>query len=528
MMSNEYLLRELSRYNIGTYADIIYRHSLLSPEKEAYIYESKRITHLEYNARVNSIISAMNKLSVKKGDVIGILAQNCLEYADFYGAAMKGGFIASPFNSRLQASELEYIVNYSEAKVIFVGPEFRDVIHELTPHIPGVKKFIALEKDETGMVSYDELLSYPREEPDVQITEDDPVLIIFTSGTTGVPRGALYTQGRLYDDSRTLIIDVGLQANDKLLMITPLFHIAGNTWLRIFLYMGASCVIQKSFNAENTLKTTQEEKITHISLVPTQTIAMLNLTNRDDYDISSLKYMWYGASPMPLEVVKKTLNTWGTVVAEGYGQSESGPAISHLSREEHDVLDKSEAEQKKLMSAGQPDIGVHVRIVDDNDNDVKQGEMGEIVVQSKHTMIGYWKKPQDTETTMVNGWLHTGDIGYFDEQGYIYIVDRKKDMIISGGENIFPREVEEVLYKHPSVLEATVIGIPDPYWVEKVHAVITLKPGMKAIPDEFKDYCKKYLAGYKVPKSVEIVDALPKNAAGKIMKRELRDKYWKK
>jgi long-chain acyl-CoA synthetase len=441
---------------------------------------------------------------------------------------MKGGFIASPFNSRLQASELEYIVNYSEAKVIFVGPEFRDVIHELKPHIPAVKNIVALEKDEAGMISYDELLSYSNEEPEIQIVEDDPVIIIFTSGTTGVPRGALYTQRRLYDDSRTLIINVGLHANDKLLMITPLFHIAGNTWLRMFLYMGASCVIQKSFSPENTLKITQEEKITHISLVPTQTIAMLNLPNRDEYDVSSLKYMWYGASPMPFEVVKKTLQTWGTVVAEGYGQSESGPAISHLSREEHDVLDKSEAEQKKLMSAGQPDIGVHVRIVDDKDNDVKLGELGEIVVQSKHTMVGYWKKPEDTEVTLMNGWLHTGDIGYFDEQGYIYIVDRKKDMIISGGENVFPREVEEVLYRHPSVLEATVIGIPDPYWVEKVHAVITIKPGMKATTDELKDFCKKNLAGYKAPKSIEIVDALPKNAAGKILKRELRDKYWKK
>jgi long-chain acyl-CoA synthetase len=527
-MLKEYLLKELSRYNIGTYADIIYRHALLSPEKEAYVYGPKRITHLEFNARVNSLIHALHKMKVKKGDVVGILSQNCLEYADFYGAAMKGGFIAAPFNSRLQASELEYIVNYSEANTILVGSEFLDVIHELKPRIKGVKNFVSLEKAERGMIPYEELLSYSKEEPDVQAFEDDPITIIFTSGTTGTPRGALYTQSKLFDDSRTLIINVGLHNDDKLLMITPLFHIAGNTWLRIFLYMGASCVIQKSFNPENTLKTTQDEKITHISCVPTQTIAMLNLPDRDDYDINSLKYMWYGASPMPLEVVKKTIKVWGKVVAEGYGQSESGPAISHLSREEHDVLDKSEAEQKRLMSAGQPDIGVHVRIVDEEDNDVKLEELGEIVVQSKHTMVGYWKKPEDTKATLANGWLHTGDIGYFDQQGYIYIVDRKKDMIISGGENVFPREIEEVLYRHPSVLEATVIGIPDPYWVEKVHAVIVLKKGFQTTPDELKDFCKKNLAGYKIPKSIEIVEALPKNPAGKILKRELRDKYWKK
>lgn len=527
-MSNEYLLKELSRYNIGTFADIIYRHALLSPEKEAYVYDSQRITYSGFNARVNSLIHACHKMGVKKSDVIGILSQNCLEYADFYGAAMKGGFIASPFNSRLQKRELEYIINYSEANTLFVGPEFIEIINELKPNISRVRNFVAFGQNTTGMIAYNELLSHSREEPDIQTNEDDPITIIYTSGTTGIPRGALYTQSKLIDDAKTLIINTGLQPEDRLLQITPLFHIAANTWMRIFLYIGGCNVIQKSFNPENTLKTIQEEKITYVNLVPTQTIAMLNLPNMNNYDLSSLKYLWYGASPMPLEVLKKAIKAWGKIIAEGYGQSESGPAISHLSREEHNMLDKSEAEQKKLMSAGQPDIGVHVRIVDDKDKDVEQGELGEIIVQSKHTMVEYWHKPEDTKATLVDGWLHTGDIGYYDKQGYIYIVDRKKDMIISGGENVFPREIEEVIYRHPSVLEATVIGIPDPYWVEKVHAVIVLKDGCEATTDEIKEFCKKHLAGYKVPKSVEIAATLPKNPAGKILKRELRDKYWKK
>ena len=467
-------------------------------------------------------------MNVKKGDVIGIIALNCLEYADFYGVAMKGGFIASPFNSRLQKEELEYIINYSEANTIFVGPEFVDLINGLKPRITKVKNFIALEQSAQGMVTYDELLTSSREEPGIQINEDDPVMIIYTSGTTGVPRGALYTQDRLIDDARTLIIDISLSPEDKLLQITPLFHIAANTWLRIFLYIGGCNVIQKAFKPDLTLKTIQDEDITYVSLVPTQTIAMLNLPNRDEYDISGLKYMWYGASPMPLEVLKKTIKTWGKIIAEGYGQSESGPAISHLSREEHDVLHRPAEEQKKLMSAGQPDIGVHVRIVDEQEKDVAAGELGEIIVQSKHTMLEYWHKPEDTKETVVNGWLHTGDIGYYDSQGYIYIVDRKKDMIISGGENVFPREVEEVLYRHPSVLEATVIGVPDPYWVEKVHAVIVLKEGTTATAEEISAFCKESLAGYKIPKSIEFTDALPKNPSGKILKRELRDRYKEK
>ena len=230
---------------------------------------------------------------------------------------------------------------------------------------------------------------------------------------------------------------------------------------------------------------------------------------------------------MPLEVLKGGMKVFGPIFAQGYGQSESGPAISHLSKEDHNVLDKPEKEQKKLSSAGRPDIGVQVRIIDEKGKELGPGEVGEILVRSKQTMVEYWKKPKETKATLINGWLHTGDMGYFDEEGYIYIADRKKDMIITGGENVYPREVEEVLYRHPAVLEAAVIGVPDQYWVERVHAVVALKKGASATAEEITAFCKKNIAGYKTPKSIEFVDALPKNAAGKILKRELRDKYWK-
>jgi long-chain acyl-CoA synthetase len=230
---------------------------------------------------------------------------------------------------------------------------------------------------------------------------------------------------------------------------------------------------------------------------------------------------------MPQEVLKGGMRVFGPIFAQGYGQSESGPAISHLSKEDHNVLDKPAKEQKKLSSAGRPDIGVQVKIIDEKGNDLGPGEVGEIVVRSKQTMVEYWKKPKETKATLVNDWLHTGDMGYFDEEGYIYIADRKKDMIITGGENVYPREVEEVLYRHPAVMEAAVIGVPDEYWVERVHAVVALKKGAQATAEEIVAFCKKSIAGYKTPKSIEFVDALPKNAAGKILKRELRDKYWK-
>jgi acyl-CoA synthetase (AMP-forming)/AMP-acid ligase II len=526
-MSKRLLLKELSRYKIGTWADIIYRNALLYPNQEAFVYGDTRITFSEFNTRVNKLIHALHRMGVKKRDILGILSWSCLGFVEVYGAAMKGGFIASPFNPRLQASELEYIINYSEANTLFIGPELLEIANPLRPRLLKVRNFICLEGSAPDMLAHDDLLtSHSGQEPDVQVDEDDPVSIIYTSGTTGVPRGALYTHRRFIEDSKTLAIDMSLQPGDKRVQITPLFHIAGNSHFRSSLYTAGCNIIMKFFDPAATLKTIQKERATHMDIVPTHLVAMLNLPDLDKYDISSLKFLWYGGSPMPLEVLKKGLRVFGPIIAQGYGQSESGPAISHLSREDHNVLDRPEKEQKKLTSAGRPDIGVQVRIVDEKNNDVAPGEVGEIIVKSKQVMVEYWHKPDDTQASIVNGWLHTGDMGYYDEEGYIYIVDRKKDMIISGGENIYPREVEEILYQHPAVLEAAVIGIPDPYWIEKVHAVVVTKRGASTTAEELIAFCKKNIAGYKAPKSVEFVDSLPKNPAGKILKRELREKYW--
>lgn len=520
------LLKELDRYNIGTFADIIYRNALLYPHDEAYVYGDMRITFSQYNARVNKLVNYLQEIGIKKGETIGIIALNCMQFSDFNGAAMKGGFIGSPFNTRLTATELEYVINYSETRILFLGPEFINIINTLKTRLPKIEHYVILEGAAAGMTSLDEVyVSNSDAEPDVNIQETDPMYIIYTSGTTGVPRGALYDHAALMDDARTFAIDHGLQAGDRHLQITPMFHVAGNTWFRMFMLVGLCNVIQKTFDPLATLKTIQEEKITHMQIVPTQVVAILNTPDVEKYNISSMKVWWYGGSPMPFEVLKKALN-FGLRIGEGYGQSESGPAITHLSKEDHDILDKPEEAQKILISTGRSDIGVHVRIVDNDEKDVELGKIGEIIVKSKHIMKEYWKKPEDTKQTVVNGWLHTGDMGYYDEKGYIYIADRKKDTIISGGENVYPREIEEILYKHPAVLEAAVIGIPDPYWVEKVHAIISLKKGAVATPEEIIAFCKKYIAGYKTPKSIEFRESLPKNAADKILKKELREAYW--
>jgi long-chain acyl-CoA synthetase len=527
-VAKKLILKELSRYRIDTYANTIYRNALLRGDSEAFVCGRERVTFAGYNERVNALVHALYSLGLTKGDGIGILSWNCLECTDVTGAAMKGGFIVSPFNPRMQAKELDYIINYSQVKALFVGLEFVEEAEKLQPHLPNVRQYISFEGSTSGMSFHSSLIKdFPTDEPDVDINEDDKFIIFYTSGTTGTPRGAVYTHESKLREAKNKALQVGLKPENKHVMILPLFHIGGWSHFWSFFYVGASNVIMPKgpFDPGATLKAIQDERATDIHIVPTHLVGLLDAPDIREHDLSSLKRMWYAASPMPLELLRKGIATFGEVFAQGYGQSESGPDIAILSKESHQVLDKSPEEQKILASCGQPCNGVHVRIVDDRDNDAEPGAVGEIVVRSKAAMVEYWQMPEETRNTVVDGWLHTGDMGYYDDHGFIYIVDRKKDMIITGGENVYPREVEEILYCHPAVLEAAVIGVPDDTWVERVHAVITLKKGQSVSSDEIISFCKERIARYKAPKSVEFLESLPKNASGKILKRELRKKY---
>ncbi len=528
-MKERLILRELSRYAIGTWADIIYRNALLYSGEEAFVYGQERITFAQFNDRVNRLIHALHSMGVKKGDGIGILSWNCLEYCDVYGAAMKGGFIISPLNPRLQPSELDDLINYSEVNTLFVGAPFVEEVTRARPRLPGVKNYISIEGEFHGWVTHRELLkAHSEEEPDIQVKKEDPFLILYTSGTTGKPRGAVYTHERNIENTLTKALQIGCEAGDKHIMILPLFHIAGYSHFWVFFLTGGSNVMlrQRSFDPAVTLKAVQDEKATDLHIVPTQLVSMLALPDVNAYDLRSLKRMWYAASPMPVELLRKGMERFGPIFMQGYGQSESGPDITFFPRRAHDVLDCTPEEQKRLASCGQACLGAHVRIVDEQDRDVPPGTVGEVVVQSHRLMREYWRKPDETREAMRGGWLHTGDMGYYDQKGFIYLVDRKKDMIVTGGENVYPREVEEVLYRHPAVQEAAVIGVPDNVWVERVHAVIVLKEGAVTTSEEIIDFCKQNVARYKSPKSVEFVESLPKNPQGKILKREIRETYW--
>jgi len=529
-MTDRFVLKELCRYKLGTFADVIYRNALLHADEEAFVHGAERITFAQFNARVNSLIHGLWSLDVERGDGIGILSWNCLAHMDVYGAAMKGGFIASAFNPRLHGEELEHLIGYSGVNTLFVGPELTETVKLLRSRLSNVKHYVSLDVSVPEMVPHGELLSmHPPDEPDVTVLRDDPVLIFYTSGTTGVPRGAVYTHRRKLDNTRIKALEMGVKPDDRHVVVLPLFHIGGDSHVWPFFYVGGCNVIlpQRSFDPDAALQTIEQEKATDMQIIPTQLHAILSHRNVRKYDLSSLKRIYYAASPMPVELLRQGLEIFGPVFSQGYGQTESGPQIASLPRKAHQVSDRALEEQKVLSSCGQPSIGVHARIVDEKNNDVGIGMVGEIIVQSDSLMVEYWRKPEETREALIDGWLHTGDLGYYDEKGFMYIVDRKKDMIVTGGENVYSREVEEILYMHPAVAEVAVIGIPDPKWVERVHAVIALKPDVAAVDHEIIAFCKKHLASYKAPKSVEFVDSLPKNPQGKVLKRDLRKRFRK-
>ena len=528
-MNDNLTLKELSRYELGTFADIIYRNAILYPDNEAFVCGSQRISFGSFNEQVNRIIHGLQGAGIQKGEVIGILSWNRPEYCEVFGAAMKGGFVLAHFNPRLQAEELMHVINDSQARVIFLNPEFIEIIDTIRAHLLKTKMLLVFGDEVEPVMAYKDLLKdQPAEEPDAAIDEDDPLVIFYTSGTTGLPRGAIYTHKQKMENTCTKALDIGVEFGDRHLVILPMFHTGGDSHIWPFFLMGGCNVIipEPTFDPAAALETILDEQITDVHIVPTQLVSLLNLPDIETYDLGKLKRVWYAASPMPTEVLKRGLSVFGPVFIQGYGLTESGPHSTVLNQASHRLPGSSDQDPGLLASCGQPCFGVHIRIIDEAGSDVEAGKIGEIIIKSKRIMEGYWRNPDATSKAIKNGWLYTGDLGYYDEKGYIYIADRKKDMIVTGGENVYPKEVEEVLYRHPAVMEAAVIGIPDDYWVERVHALVVLRQGLQATAEEIIEFCKDHIAHYKTPKGVEFLDDLPKSPQGKILKKEIRKRYW--
>ena len=528
-MSGKLILRELGRYQLGTFADVIYRNAILYPDSEAFVCGSERTSFKRFNERVNGLVHGLQALGIPKGEVIGILSWNRLEYPEVFGAAMKGGFILAHLNPRLQAEELVHVINDAEPRALFLGSELVETVDRIHKQLPNTEFYLTFGDAEGRMMAYGEMVeSQSKEEPELRVSEEDPLTIFYTSGTTGIPRGAVYMHKQKMENTSMKALDIGVEFGDRHLVVLPMFHIGGDSHIWPFFLMGGCNVImpRPSFDPAEALQMIAEERITDVHIVPTQLISLLSLPDIEQYDLHCLKRIWYAASPMPTEVLKKGLSVFGPIFLQGYGQTESGPDVTVLNKANHRYSGESTEAQSVLASCGQPCIGVHVRIVDDAGRDVEVGKIGEIIVKSKRIMTRYWRKPDETKEAIRDGWLYTGDLGYYDEKGFIYIADRKKDMIITGGENVYPLEVENVLYRYPAVKEVAVIGVPDPHWVERVHALVVLKKNAQAAEEDIINFCKECIAHYKAPRTVEFVESLPKNPQGKILKKTIRAKYW--
>ena len=503
--------------NVG---DSLKLHAKNTPQKVAMVYGDERITYKQFNDRANSLAHGLMQMGIKKTDKVATLLHNCPQYLEIYYALAKIGAIAVPVNYMLHGRDLQFIVDQSDSMAFILETEFTDRVDEVKGELKKIapQNYIYLGEDiPEGAKAYEELAAgFPTLEPEVEVTEEDDMVILYSSGTTGLPKGIVLTHRCRILYFLTYSADYGIRYRDVNLCSTPLYHNAALFFSMMQLYMGGTTVIMRSFEPQEALRLIEKERITNAIFVPTQYNVMLQHPDIDKYDYSSLRILVTGAAPLTSRTKNGILERFKCELFELYGLTETG-LITQL---------RPEDQLRKIRCVGQTFINMEMRVVDDKGNDVPTGEVGEIVARGPTLLREYYNNPEITEKSYRDGWFLTGDMGRLDEEGYLYLVDRKKDMIISGGVNIFPQDIEDVLYSHPAVLEASVIGVPHEKWGEAVKAVVVLKKGQTASEQEIIKHCRGQLAGYQTPKSAEFVDQLPRNPSGKVLKRELRQRYW--
>jgi len=509
---------------------LLLRSSLCYPNKIAIYYGEEGITYKELNRRVNKLANGLKELGIREGDRIALWLYNCPQFIEAMYACWKAGFIIVPMHSKANPREVISLLKNSEPTCIIIHEDFLPYLELIKEEVKTLKFFISLYKTEENLIDYEKLIENSREEePKGPNDLNYPIWIIYTSGTTGRPKGATLTHKTQLLGCLSYLSNIyNVHPNDIALFAGPLTH-GNGLYLLPYISKGATNVLltSKSFQPKEVFETIQKRKVTVIPyIVPTQLKLLMTSEYIDNYDLSSLKTVVYGGSPIHLEDIKALLKRFGNIFVQIYGQAEMNSLISTLSKEDH-VLDEKDRRYKLLKSAGKINIGVDVKIVNDKGEEVRVGEIGEIIAKNESLMLGYWSDPELTKEVVKDGWIYTGDLGYIDEEGYLYIVDRKKDVIKSGGLAIYSKEVEDVILKHPAVKEVAVIGVPDEVWGEAVKAIVVLKDNVRVSEEEIIEFCKEYLSSYKKPKSVEFVETLPKNPAGKILKRELREKYWR-
>ena len=483
-------------------------------DKKFVLFKEDEVSFGDLAERMRLVAGGLAKLGLGKGDKIALLLPNCLEFLYSFFGAMNLGAVVVPINPLLKEAEVSYIINNSDATAIVTCDRFLQRVLAARPECPQLKTIIS-DGEAEGTVSFRTLLEGGDGELP-SVVEDDVAAIMYTSGTTGRPKGAVLTHGNYVADTEMLLKSVEIFGEDRFLCILPLFHVNAQVVTVLCpLHAGASVILMEGFVPRGFLPALAKYKATTFSAVPTVYAVLNSFPDAEQYDLSHLRVCISGAAPLPVEVVQEFERKYNAFIVEGYGLTE-GTCASSVTRI---------TGERKLGSIGLPLVGQEARIVDDEGNEVPPRTIGEISVKGPNVMKEYYKNPEATAETIRDGWLHTGDLGYLDEDGCLYIVDRKKEMIIRGGMNVYPKEIEEVLYRHPAVLEAAIVGLPDKMWGEEIAAFVVLKPGQQLKRRDLVVYCKQNVASYKCPRKVFFVEQLPKTATGKIQKNRIVEQF---
>ena len=504
--------------------------SAIVPDRLAMVFEDRRITYEELSHRVNRLANTLADLGVRSGDRIAMLQVNCNQHIETYFAAAKLDAVYVPLHFRARADELTYMINDSAPKVLLVGPRYAELVQSLGGSLESVRDYVALEEPVDGWHHYEGLIASASEEDRFpEADDDDLTMILFTAGTTGVPKGVMLSHQSFSSYILSNITPADPEAEERNILSVPLYHIAGVQAVMSAIYGGRTLIIQRQFEAGQWMELVERERADRAMMVPTMLKMLMDHPDFHSRDLSSLGVITYGAAPMPLEVIKRAISEFpGTHFINAFGQTETAATITMLPPEDH-VLEGSEAEIEKklrrLSSIGKPLEDVEVRIVDEDGDPVATGEVGEIAARGARIMKGYWHMEEATAETVRGGWLYTGDLGYLDDDGYIFLAGRAKDFIKRGGEMISPEEVEQVLHSHPAIDEAAIIGVPDVDWGERVRAIVVLKDGHSTSEEEIVEHCRQRLASFKKPESVVFASELPRNPLGKVVKRVLRETH---
>ena len=492
-------------------------------------FNSRTLTYKQANAIANQFALALKNEGLSKGDRFTFLSKNSDEYALMYYAASKVGIVPVPLNYRLADAEWEYIIDNSDSKIVIVrSEEFVNRVHGFKANLPSVNKYICIDAkapDDSWTDFYDWTKSQSEENPQEDIKDDDAVYQMYTSGTTGRPKGVIIVQSNVVANIGQVDKYIQRIPMPKNLLVAPVYHAAAAINHFGTIAKGGQNVIHEDFNPVEVAKTLSGEKITNTVMVPAMIQACVYMVpDIDKMDFTTLDHITYGGSPISPEVLTKAMGVFKCDFGQGFGMTENVAVLCFLSFDDH--KEALASKPNLLKSCGKPVEGAAIEIRDDNDKEVPRGTIGQVCAKGPQVMKGYWKKEEASKETLAGGWLHTGDAGRMDEDGYVYIEDRIKDMIVSAGENIYSIEVESALMEHPEITDAAVIGIPDEKFGEAVKAFIVTKDGKELPQEDVIEFCKSKIASYKTPKTVDLIEIIPRNPSGKILKKVLREPFW--